>query len=182
MADYLASYRATGRPPPPVPALPADPAARAAQRLPPLFVPAPFPGAPSSFGGGLFGSQQASTSASAIRDPASLPVAQAFAAPVTLPADGGAPGATEAFASIAAVGEYAFFSHEVRHPSFLCSPLNLFGRNYGTTPTSEARATRPLAHPRSPSFPFHPLFPLPRNRSRLRASYPCRKTGSSSRV
>ncbi|KAF8177500.1 hypothetical protein K438DRAFT_2022223 [Mycena galopus ATCC 62051] len=44
IADYLASYRSTGRPPPPCPPYPPDPAARAAQGLPPLFVPAPFPG------------------------------------------------------------------------------------------------------------------------------------------
>ncbi|KAJ6493250.1 hypothetical protein C8R45DRAFT_1136305 [Mycena sanguinolenta] len=43
IADYLAWYRSTGRAPPPFPPYPAEPTARAAQGLPPFFVPAPFP-------------------------------------------------------------------------------------------------------------------------------------------
>ncbi|KAF8177518.1 hypothetical protein K438DRAFT_1978496 [Mycena galopus ATCC 62051] len=42
--ELLASYRPTGRPPPPCPPYPPDPTARAAKGLPPFFVPAPFPG------------------------------------------------------------------------------------------------------------------------------------------
>ncbi|KAJ7445302.1 hypothetical protein FB451DRAFT_1568156 [Mycena latifolia] len=130
IADYLASYRATGRPPPPCPPYPTDPAARAAQRLPPLFVPTPFPAqaggpASSAFGGGpsasapsllfgaptpaagtAFGTPAAGPSnAATITDPTRLPLVQAFTAPVRAPEN-------EQFASISAAPEYAHFSHD----------------------------------------------------------------------
>ncbi|KAJ7686161.1 hypothetical protein B0H14DRAFT_3176932 [Mycena olivaceomarginata] len=47
-ADYLKSYRATGRPPPSSPPYPSEPKARAAQGLPPLFTPVTLPAVPSS--------------------------------------------------------------------------------------------------------------------------------------
>ncbi|KAJ7627121.1 hypothetical protein FB45DRAFT_1059935 [Roridomyces roridus] len=134
MADYLASYRASGRPPPPVPEYPSDPSARAAQGLPPLFVPAPFPAAPSApttstlfaspvaGGGSIFGGQastSSSTSATAIRDPARLPVTQALAAPVPVPGEGPTSG-PEGYASIVASPEYSHFSpEELRYYAYL---------------------------------------------------------------
>ncbi|KAJ7142278.1 hypothetical protein C8R44DRAFT_865635 [Mycena epipterygia] len=100
IANYLESYRATGRPPAPCPEYPADPAARAAQHLPPLFVPAPFP--PSR-----------THSAATITDPARLALTQSFAWPVLAPEG-------EALASIAAAPEYAHWSHdELRHYAYL---------------------------------------------------------------
>ncbi|KAJ6592786.1 hypothetical protein B0H19DRAFT_1088526 [Mycena capillaripes] len=133
IADYLSSYRATGRPPQPCPPYPTDPSARAAQRLPPLFVPAPFPGsaastsAPGTFGAqpqifGAGGGVGASTSSAApITDPALLPLPQTFAQPVAVPQ---APGASaldrEAFASIAAAPEYSHWSpEELRYHAYL---------------------------------------------------------------
>ncbi|KAJ7142271.1 hypothetical protein C8R44DRAFT_865628 [Mycena epipterygia] len=130
IANYLESYRATGRPPAPCPEYPADPAARAAQRLPPLFVPAPFPPSPAAQGSGIFGGPPsasvsapspfgapiASTSAStaaAITDPARLPLPQSLALPVPAPEG-------EAFASVAAAPEYAHWSHdELRYYAYL---------------------------------------------------------------
>ncbi|KAJ6493242.1 hypothetical protein C8R45DRAFT_1212649 [Mycena sanguinolenta] len=132
IADYLTSYRSTGRGPPPCPPYPTEPAARAAQGLPPLFVPAPFPGSattspfggapassPFGVGGGIGGSAGASTStASTITDPARLPLPQVFAAPVAV---GGAGGSErESFTSIASAPEYAHWSHEeLRYHAYL---------------------------------------------------------------
>ncbi|KAJ6525931.1 hypothetical protein DFH09DRAFT_1286049 [Mycena vulgaris] len=113
--DYLESYRATGRPPPPCPPYPPDPAARAAQRLPPLFVPTPFSalGGPTSTAATPFGAPVASTSAAVITDPARLPVVQVFTAPVPAPED-------ERFASIVAAPEYTHWSHdELRFYAYL---------------------------------------------------------------
>ncbi|KAJ7659579.1 hypothetical protein DFH06DRAFT_1402552 [Mycena polygramma] len=123
IADYLTAFRATGRPPQPSPPYPLDPAMRAAQQLPPLFVPAPFPGvastsatpaapAPSSlFGGVSVPSAAASTSnAAAIADPARLPLPQTFAQPVVVPGAGTTE--REVFVSIAAAGEFVHWSHE----------------------------------------------------------------------
>ncbi|KAJ7659576.1 hypothetical protein DFH06DRAFT_1194644 [Mycena polygramma] len=123
IADYLTAFRATGRPPQPSPPYPLDPAMRAAQQLPPLFVPAPFPGvgstsatptatAPTSlFGGVSVPSAAASTStAAAITDPARLPLPQTFAQPVVVPGAGTTE--REVFVSIAAAGEYVHWSHE----------------------------------------------------------------------
>ncbi|KAJ6516678.1 hypothetical protein C8R47DRAFT_1088024 [Mycena vitilis] len=121
IADYLTAFRATGRAPQPSPPYPLDPAMRAAQQLPPLFVPAPFPGvastsaipaaatAPTS----LFGapSTTASTStAAAITDPAQLPLPQNLAQPVVVPGAGATD--REVFVSIAAAGEFVNWSHE----------------------------------------------------------------------
>ncbi|KAJ7017607.1 hypothetical protein C8F04DRAFT_429528 [Mycena alexandri] len=47
-ADYLKSYRATGRPPPSSPLYPSEPQAHAALGLPPLFTPVTLPAVPSS--------------------------------------------------------------------------------------------------------------------------------------
>ncbi|KAF7362653.1 hypothetical protein MVEN_00614400 [Mycena venus] len=122
IADYLTSYRATGRPPPPCPPYPTEPAARTAQGLPPLFVPAPFPGtastspAPSIFGGGSAAASTSSSSASVITDPARLPLPQTFAAPVAV----GTGSERESFASIAAQPEYGHWSHEeLRYHAYL---------------------------------------------------------------
>ncbi|KAK7057905.1 hypothetical protein R3P38DRAFT_2843581 [Favolaschia claudopus] len=112
ISDYLTSYRSTGRPPPPCPTYPSDPAARAAQGMPPLFVPAPFPGAPSTSTSAstaptsLFASGAASTSA--ITDPTRLPLPQVFseATAVTTGAE------RESFASIAMAPEYRHWSPE----------------------------------------------------------------------
>ncbi|KAJ7667042.1 hypothetical protein B0H17DRAFT_259840 [Mycena rosella] len=112
MANYLESYRATGRPPAPCPPYPTDPAARAAQRLPPLFVPTLFtalggPSAPAPSPFGALGAPEASTSTvtPTLTDPARLPAAHAFTQPVRAPEG-------EFFASIAAVPEYAHWSHD----------------------------------------------------------------------
>ncbi|KAJ6556515.1 hypothetical protein DFH09DRAFT_1490994 [Mycena vulgaris] len=62
-------------------------AARAAQRLPPLFFPTPFSalGGPASTAATPFGAPVVNTSATAITEPARLPVAQAFTARSTRP-------------------------------------------------------------------------------------------------
>ncbi|KAF8160386.1 hypothetical protein K438DRAFT_1776539 [Mycena galopus ATCC 62051] len=107
IADYRVLYRSTGRPPPSCPQYPPDPAARAAQGLPPLFVPAPFPGtagpSPSAVPGtAIFGpgysveGAAAGTSARVITDSARLPLPQTFVVPV------------------AAAPEYAHWSHEAK--------------------------------------------------------------------
>ncbi|KAJ7822219.1 hypothetical protein B0H14DRAFT_1325413 [Mycena olivaceomarginata] len=140
MTDYLNAYRATGRPPPPSPAYPTDPAARAAQGLPPLFAPAPFPGSagpstststPAIFGpagpglglGGLGNGGAASTSAvPPITDPARLPLPQTFAAPVAVgtPVGVGTGTERELFTSVAASPEYSHWSHEeLRYHAYL---------------------------------------------------------------
>ncbi|KAJ6626739.1 hypothetical protein B0H10DRAFT_1998375 [Mycena sp. CBHHK59/15] len=104
IADYLASYRSTGRLPQPCPPFPTAPTERAALRLPPLFVPKPFadllaqPGAASSSAG-------AGPSVPAITDPAALPLPQAFTATVSAPEG-------EMFASIAAAPMYMHWSHD----------------------------------------------------------------------
>ncbi|KAJ7454580.1 hypothetical protein B0H11DRAFT_2069095 [Mycena galericulata] len=143
IADYLTAYRSTGRPPPPVPAFPAEPAVRAAQGLPPLFAPTPFPADPSNpptassasslfgpagsgmgagsssgpFGvGGSTSGPSAGANASTITDPARLPLTQGFPHPV--PVQQGVE--REAFVSISAAPEYAHFSpEELRYYAYL---------------------------------------------------------------
>ncbi|KAJ7054294.1 hypothetical protein C8F01DRAFT_1164707 [Mycena amicta] len=115
MSDYLASYRSTGRPPQPVPAFPADPGLRAAQGLPPLFVPAPFTDAgPSSSGPTPFGSNPPIQSTSAtITDPTKLPIAQTFVPPVVVGAiPGPGPAERETFLNIVVAPEYSHWSPE----------------------------------------------------------------------
>ncbi|KAJ7776031.1 hypothetical protein DFH07DRAFT_951937 [Mycena maculata] len=123
ISDYLTSYRATGRPPPPVPAFPAEPAARTAQGLPPLFTPTPFPdsSAPGAFGPFGVGASASGSGASAIAstsaritDPARLPVSQALPAPVPVPGEG------ESFASISAAPDFLHWSpEELRYYAYL---------------------------------------------------------------
>ncbi|KAF7314037.1 hypothetical protein HMN09_00562300 [Mycena chlorophos] len=119
MSDYLNAYRTTGRPPPPVPPLPTDPASRTAQGLPPLFVPAPFPGGPLTASSGVaptatvFGVQPGtglpSTSATNT-DPAKLPIAQTFTPPVVQPQTVG--GEREVYMVITVAPEYSHWSPE----------------------------------------------------------------------
>ncbi|KAG6855600.1 hypothetical protein H0H87_000347 [Tephrocybe sp. NHM501043] len=119
IADYLASYQSTGRPPPPCPDLPADPAARARAGLPPLFKPVPESkiNPPTNANATTNANPFASTAASAhglgganggvgtrITDPAQLPRAQEFA-PTKAEDD--------TFQSVSAMAVFAGFSHEV---------------------------------------------------------------------
>ncbi|CAK5266108.1 unnamed protein product [Mycena citricolor] len=132
IADYLASYRATGRPPQPAPAYPTDAALRSSQGLPPLFVPAPFPnststpstsastsGAPSIFG---ISSAPSTSSAATIKDPTQLPQTQAFneMLPVnTQTSSSSLATEKELFTSIVATPTYLFFSpEELRYYSY----------------------------------------------------------------
>ncbi|KAJ7189186.1 hypothetical protein C8R46DRAFT_1056775, partial [Mycena filopes] len=134
MADYLTSYRATGRRPDPFPQLPADARTRAMQGLPPLFVPAPFPdaggastsaaapssifGVPQAGGVGGGGGVGAAAAVPPITDPARLPPLQSFVAPVAMA--GGTPAEREAFVSISGASEYSHWSHEeLRYHAYL---------------------------------------------------------------
>ncbi|KAF8160389.1 hypothetical protein K438DRAFT_2025827 [Mycena galopus ATCC 62051] len=162
IADYLASYRSTGRPPPPCPPYPPDPAARAAQGLPPLFVPAPFPGtagpstsaagAASIFGpGSTLGGSAAGTSASAITDPARLPLPQTFVAPVPV----GTGSEPESFTSIAAAPEYAHWSHEeLRFHAYLRGMR-------AAPPGAPAFVLAPVPVAPAPAFPGASALPVP---------------------
>ncbi|KAJ7214999.1 hypothetical protein GGX14DRAFT_443586 [Mycena pura] len=150
IADYLSSYRATGRPPPPVPQLPADPAARAAQGLPPLFLPAPFPADNTIdprnraiFAALQGGGAAASTSAAAITRPELLPSAQALPAPVSIPGSGSE---RELFVSIAVARDYAHFSHEeLRYYAYArgarAPPMGTPPFAFGSSPLSAAASS-----------------------------------------
>ncbi|KAG6828302.1 hypothetical protein H0H92_008467 [Tricholoma furcatifolium] len=85
--DYLHAYTTTGRPPQPCPPLPADPAARIAAGLPPIFVPL----SESDF--------------VAIKHPNELPNAQEFS-PTPTEQD------TASLQSISAMPAFQFFSHD----------------------------------------------------------------------
>ncbi|KAJ7093816.1 hypothetical protein B0H15DRAFT_830832 [Mycena belliarum] len=171
IADYLTSYRATGRPPPPCPPYPTDPAARAAQRLPPLFVPMPFPSqgpasglfasGPSPFGiGSGAGAGAASTStAPPITDPTRLPAAQTFTVPVRAPEG-------EQFASIAAVPEYRHWSpDELRYYAYARGARH-------PPPGTPLFAFVPLS-PSTSSVPA-PTAPLPQDAGDTFVSISCR--------
>ncbi|KAF8125392.1 hypothetical protein K438DRAFT_1791127 [Mycena galopus ATCC 62051] len=162
-----ASYRSIGRPPPPCPPYPPDPAARAAQGLPPLFVPAPFPSTAGP-------STSAVPGTSIFRPGNSVGVAAAGTSPV------GAGSKTKSFTSIAAP-EYAHWNHEVyaRSLQFLslplpfCSPvlskLHLPGTSLPRLPTRHAPpapdapvfALAPVSAAPAPAFPGASALPVP---------------------
>lgn len=110
MADYIAAYQSTGRPPVPVPQLPADATARAALGLPPLFAPQPVASTSTSTSTSALGSAVSSSLAGALGPQkivrsADLPPAQEFRLRA---AD------AERYHAISCMPEYEFFSHEVR--------------------------------------------------------------------
>ncbi|KJA20480.1 hypothetical protein HYPSUDRAFT_43184 [Hypholoma sublateritium FD-334 SS-4] len=106
MADYIAAYQSTGRPPVPVPQLPADAAARAALGLPPLFAPQPVAStstSTSALGSALSSSLAGALGPQRIVRAADLPPAQEFRLRA---AD------AERYHAISCMSEYEFFSHE----------------------------------------------------------------------
>ncbi|KAH8813462.1 hypothetical protein DL96DRAFT_1535638 [Flagelloscypha sp. PMI_526] len=117
--DYLKSFTATGQPPQPVPQEPTSAALRQAQGLPPLFEPY-TPAGDGSTGTALL----ASTSASAIVDPAQLPVIQNFKAVPVDPINQTLLAAptlkSETYQSVSAMPEYSNFSpEELRYYAYL---------------------------------------------------------------
>ncbi|KAJ7289316.1 hypothetical protein C8J57DRAFT_1277334, partial [Mycena rebaudengoi] len=150
IADYLTSYRASGRPPQPVPPLPTNAAERAALRLPPLFVPSTFG---AILGGGASGSGGGASSSSSgggaggrvtptILDAAQLPLAQAMGGPAMAPEG-------EALVAICALPEYAHFSNEeLRYHAYARgarapppgTPMFPFAANFQPLPSSSSSA------------------------------------------
>ncbi|KAJ6493197.1 hypothetical protein C8R45DRAFT_1212625 [Mycena sanguinolenta] len=118
LADYLASYQATGRPPLPCQQYPDDFFVRAIQRLPPLFVPARFPSPDLSWPGPAYDNPRYFDNWAhpgpllllvPPPNPAVLLTLQAFPAPVLADEEIHRP---LLFASIAAAPEYSHWSHE----------------------------------------------------------------------
>jgi hypothetical protein len=98
--DYLAAYKATGKPPRPCPQSPDTPSARAALGLAPLFVPTAVPVPVDDLSG-----TNTTTNAPATL-PADLPAIHAFR-----PTKSAA--SSERFESLSAQTLYSHFSHEV---------------------------------------------------------------------
>ncbi|KIY46114.1 hypothetical protein FISHEDRAFT_75958 [Fistulina hepatica ATCC 64428] len=133
--DYIASYRATGRPPPPVPQEPADPKARLSLNLPPLFEPYVY----DEWGGYFSVSPDfylRKPLERRLHDPLELPRGQEFSVTRI---------DSEAFHSIVMQLEYSYFSfEELRYYAYG------LGNKYSPVSIAKSEFKVPETSPKSP--------------------------------
>ncbi|KAJ6525926.1 hypothetical protein DFH09DRAFT_1328788 [Mycena vulgaris] len=167
-SQFFESYRGTGRPPPPCPLYPPDPAARAVPRLPPLFVPTLF----SALGG---------PSATRARRAFSAPEVERFASIAVAPERGTASSLVISFSFFRAAAELTSAPSPASPPlpppqtrsSPPPPPLPSPPPNTNNTPPRSPRncRSRPRLRPRQRRSSARPRAPSQRRRSPLVAPH-----------
>ncbi|KAJ6525937.1 hypothetical protein DFH09DRAFT_1286053 [Mycena vulgaris] len=180
---------------PPCPPYPRDPAARAAQRLPPLSVPTPFSalGGPTSTAATPFGAPVVNTSAAAITELARLPVAQAFTARSSRLTGASPASPRRRTPRVSLTRTYTCATHDSRRRGLRCfrslprsrsrhvTASDMGGDQFSLSAFRAAQSLRGIASryspasPPPPPLPSHPLHTNPpslRTPSRNRRSRP----------